>query len=356
MSIEDRKEKNIIDNSMFSISSSVRMIDQPRCHRGLDLRVWLNKNSTKNTCLCPLSYYGEQCQYQNQRIGLTIRFRALSDSSQTLFTIVVSLIDDSNDRIIHSYEQIIYLLMKHCKTKFSIPLLYSTRPKDPTKNYAIHIDFYEKVPLVYRGSVLLPIRFPFLPVHRLAFIIDIPGGNQKIQSCINDQCLHGKCIKYSNNQDNYTFCQCDRGWTGKYCSIQHICTCSSDSLCIGISANNRSICVCPTNKFGPRCLLNETFSGDRCEIADTKLNLLFDKDLVLSQSIFIHFIEIMEFDAPVRSTRFRTIPLREDSLTIHWSQTFHLVFIEPFNNTYYLTVNQAIYNQSAIINKTINRQ
>jgi hypothetical protein len=339
-----------------------------------------------------LSYYGEQCQYQNQRIGLTIRFRALSDSSQTLFTIVVSLIDDSNDRIIHSYEQIIYLLMKHCKTKFSIPLIYSTRPKDPTKKYAIHIDFYEKVPLVYRGSVLLPIRFPFLPVHRLAFIIDIPGGNQKIQSCINDQCLHGKCIKYSNNQDNYTFCQCDRGWIGKYCSIQHICTCSSDSLCIGISANNRSICVCPTNKFGPRCLLNETacqvsdnltcenngqciandnymvfrqnficicqkgFSGDRCEIADTKLNLLFDKDLVLSQSIFIHFIEIMEFDAPVRSTRFRTIPLREDSLTIHWSQTFHLVFIEPFNNTYYLTVNQAIYNQSAIINKTINRQ
>jgi hypothetical protein len=63
----------------------------------------------------------------------------------------------------------------------------------------LHIDFYEKVSLFYRGSVLLPITFPFLPVHRLAFSVDIPGSDTKTHSCYNDQCVHGKCIKYSNN-------------------------------------------------------------------------------------------------------------------------------------------------------------
>ena len=106
--------------------------------------------------------------------------------------------------------------------------------------------------------------------------------------------------------------------------------CASDSLCIGVSANNRSICVCPMNKFGSRCLLTNTicqindnstcqnggqcisnddylvskqkficicrkgFSGDRCEIADNKLILSFDKNIILSQSIFIHFIEVID--------------------------------------------------------------
>jgi hypothetical protein len=187
------KTKNI-ENTILSSSSIIRMSDQypPRCHRGLDLRIWLNnKNgSTTNTCLCPLSYYGDQCQYQNQRISLTIQFRALSDSYQTPFAIVISLIDDSDERIIHSYERITFLSMKDSKTKYNIYLLYSTRPKNPNKHYAIHIDFYEKFSLSYRGSVLLPVNFPFLPVHRLAFFVDIPRIYDKTRICSNDHCVH----------------------------------------------------------------------------------------------------------------------------------------------------------------------
>ncbi|CAF4145088.1 unnamed protein product, partial [Rotaria sordida] len=42
---------------------------QQRCNRGMDMRVWLGDkdNSTTTTCLCPPSYYGDTCQYQNQR-------------------------------------------------------------------------------------------------------------------------------------------------------------------------------------------------------------------------------------------------------------------------------------------------
>ncbi|CAF4447931.1 unnamed protein product, partial [Adineta steineri] len=64
------------------------LLDDPRCHRGLDLCVWLNKSSNHNctsTCLCPPSYYGNQCQYQNQRLSLSIRFHASAQSRQILF-------------------------------------------------------------------------------------------------------------------------------------------------------------------------------------------------------------------------------------------------------------------------------
>ncbi|CAF2974366.1 unnamed protein product [Rotaria sp. Silwood2] len=74
----DDQTKNII-KLKFSSSSHIEMSDQHelRCHRGFDLRIWLNneKNLTINTCLCPPSFYGDMCQYQNQRVSLTIKFR-----------------------------------------------------------------------------------------------------------------------------------------------------------------------------------------------------------------------------------------------------------------------------------------
>jgi hypothetical protein len=392
-SVEDIEEENY-EEKIFSHSSIPEMFDrhQPRCHRGLDLRVWLNDktNLTTNTCLCRPSYYGNQCQYQNQRISLAIAFQALSDSYQTPLAIIISLIDNSDERVIHSYEQITYLSVKHCKSKFNIYLLYSTRPKNATKTYAIHIDFYEKVSLLYRGSVLLPIQFPFLPVHRLAFIVNIPRSDDKRQSCSNAACINGKCIKYSNNPQNFTFCQCKEGWSGRFCTIRHTCTCSPPSLCIGISPNNQSICVCPMNKFGPQCLLvnsicqnnnisstcqnggqcvpydgyiisNQAFicncskgySGNQCEIVDNQLILSFDKNIVLSQALFIHFIEIPIYGQPEQATTFRTIPIRQDNVIIRWSRPFHLVFVELDKKTYYLTILQKIYHRSTTINKTI---
>jgi hypothetical protein len=180
-----------------------------RCNRGLDLYVWMDDGNLKSICLCPPSFYGDRCQYQNQRVSLTLKFGVLSDSWKTLFAMVVSLIDDTNERIIHSYEQFSYLSIRDCKIKFQIYLVYSTRPKNTTKNYAIHIDIHEKVLLTYRRSFLFPIKFSFLPVHRLAFIVDIPPKNDKTHRCSIQTCVHGKCIRYANNLE--TFCRCDQG-------------------------------------------------------------------------------------------------------------------------------------------------
>ncbi|CAF3528930.1 unnamed protein product [Rotaria sp. Silwood1] len=371
--VEDQT-KNII-KPIFSNLPRMEMPHQHelRCHRGFDLRIWLNneKNLTTNACLCPPSFYGNMCQYQNQRVSLTIKFQVVSDSWSTLFAIIISLIDDSEERTIHSYEQFTYLATRDCKIKFNIYLLYSTRPKNESKNYAIQIDIYEKISLIYRGSLLFPIIFPFLPVHRLVYIVDIPRINEDIQSCSNSQCIRGKCVKYSNNPKNGSFCQCKPGWSGRYCTIQHTCTCSSDSICIDVLANNRSVCVCPINKFGDRCLLVNTicqmdknftcqhggqcipadeymisarkficicpkgYIGDRCEIVDNKIILSFQKSIVLSQSIFIHFIQVINNSAPMRTTTFRTIPLTKSSLVVY------CCYSKP-------------YERSTIINKMIN--
>ena len=106
-----------------------------QCHRSLNVRVWLNatENSSNISCLCSPNYYGDKCQYQNERVSLNIRFRTFSDSWRTPFTVIVMLIDDDDQRTIHSSEQFTYLSLKHCRTKFHIDLLYSIRPKNQSK-------------------------------------------------------------------------------------------------------------------------------------------------------------------------------------------------------------------------------
>jgi hypothetical protein len=219
----DLIQRPLKQESSLSFEYTYRSVqpNEQRCHRGLNLQVWLNKekNLTKNVCLCPPSYYGEICQYQNERVSLTLQFGVTSDSVQTPFIILVSLIDNTNERTIHSSEQFTYLPIKHCRRKFNIYLLYSTRPKDKTKDYSIQIDIYEKTELAYRASFIKSLNFTFLPVHRVALKINIPLFTH---DCSNIQCLHGKCLKYFNDRYNRTFCQCKPEWSGRFCSIPYI--------------------------------------------------------------------------------------------------------------------------------------
>jgi len=381
------QKETIETRSSSTIQKSIESTDN-YCHRGLVVRFWSNVL----ICLCPSSYYGSQCQYQNQRVSLTIKFRALASSRQILFAIIIMLIDDSEQQIVQSYEQLTYLSASDCQTKFNIYLLYSTRPKDISTNYSIRIDIYEKVSREYRGSLIYPIEFSFLPVYRLSVIADIPRKYDSTRICSIDRCDHGRCTYYSNNLQSDNFCKCDPGWSGRYCHIRYTCNCSIDSLCIDISANNRSICLCPIDKFGPRCVLLDTicqtnentnstcqnggqcvpindyveskqklicicqqgFRGERCEIIDDRITLSFDKNIITSQSLSIHFIEVINIETePFRSTTFRTLPVKQDSVVIYWSRPFHLVFIEFDNKDYYLALVQKIYNQSTPVNATI---
>ena len=389
-----RKNTTEQDLNALVQRSSVLQINvqhKQRCHRGLPLRVWLDKeqNLTNTTCLCPPSFYGNVCQYQSQRVSLTLKFQAYSDSRRTLFAILVSLIDNSTERIIHSHQQLAYLYIRDCQIKFNLYLLYSTRPKDHTKQYSVHIDIYEKVSLVYRGSLLIPLKFRFLPIHRIALQLNIPRARDNTDKCSNQPCEHGECVRYSDDPHGTTFCRCNHGWSGRYCTIPHTCTCSDGSLCIGVSANNRSLCVCPSKKFGSRCLLDNDicqsnsnatcynggecipvdellvydkkffcicpkhFTGERCEIPATKITLSFHQDIVLPQSMMVHFIEVVNKAPPINGSTFATIAVNQKAATVYWARPFHIAFMQLSNKFFYLITVQRISHPSATIVKRI---
>ncbi|CAF4718658.1 unnamed protein product, partial [Rotaria socialis] len=104
------------------------------CHRGITVLHGVNETKV---CLCPSNYFGAQCQWQNQRISLTIQFiwRNLT-STHVIFEAIIMIIDD-NERIAPNYEQITYMHSRDCDTKFNIYLLYPNRPKNLTHNYSI---------------------------------------------------------------------------------------------------------------------------------------------------------------------------------------------------------------------------
>ena len=361
-----------------------------RCHRGFFLRVALDsdRNSTRTVCLCPPSYYGDMCQFQNQRVSLTLQLRTLSDAWRTLFAVVVSLIDDSDERLIHSHQQFTFVPILDCQIKFNMYLLYSMRPKNSSSRYSLHIDIYEKVSLAYRGSWLTPLLHPFLPVHRLV-LQPVIERSSSVVYCVDRRCIHGRCIMYLNDRNESTFCQCDRGWSGRFCTTPHSSMCSPDSTFVGVLANHRSVCACPLNRFGSRCLLYHTackldrnvtclnggqcvavdehivstrkftclcpkgFSRDRCESSDTKIIVSFHADLVLPQVMLLHFIQVIRGGPPKRATNFRTIPTNRHAIVVDWSDEFHLLFVELFKKDYYLAVVQQTHQPSTSITKTL---
>jgi hypothetical protein len=225
----------------------------------------------------------------------------------------------------------------------------------------------------------------------VATVLNMPSTSDTVETCSNNLCYQGQCIQYSNNTNGATFCRCNYGWTGRYCDIPFSCTCSSDSLCLGILANNRSLCLCPLLKWGSQCLLQSIvcqsdqsntcqnggqcipvddnmisdrkyfmcicqrdFTGDRCEQRDTKIIVSLHQIISLPQSVLFHFIRMIENAVPENGSTFKAITGYQNSVTVHWSRPFHVAFVDLFNNSYFLIIVQKEYNQSATIIRTIN--
>ncbi|CAF3040099.1 unnamed protein product [Rotaria sp. Silwood2] len=184
------------------------------CHQGIV--VLTDVNQTKK-CLCPPNYFGNRCQWQNQRISLTLQFLLRTKISlMNIFRIIIMLIDEQG-QIVGDHEQITYMPVWDRNTKYNIYLLYQNRPKNLSINYSIRIDAFDKITLNYWISWYLPIPYSFLPVNRIAtrlHIHDIEDRESCSLSCGN----HGQCMRYTNNKSLF-FCQCEHGYSGPKCNI-----------------------------------------------------------------------------------------------------------------------------------------
>ncbi|CAF1199696.1 unnamed protein product [Adineta ricciae] len=326
-----------------------------QCNRGLNIRIRMNSSENKSErCLCPPSYYGETCQYQNERVSIIIQLYVASDW-RTLFTVLFLLLD--NEGKVHSHDWIEYLPIRDYNTK----------------NYSVRIDIFNKLTLNYRASWIFPILFSFLPVYPLATQLIIPISSVQPITYCPLPCIHGQCIKYTNTENTF-FCRCDHGWSGSQCSIAHQCNCSSGSLCI-----DQSICICSVHKFGSLCYLNqilckenkclnngrcvmddsrgetiqnmismstcicpEGYNGNSCQFNQTRLDISFADNFNIPESIFIHFIETFTESPHIQTTISKLIPFHQTKITIHTSIIFNIAFAQ-FQDKYHLIVLRKSY-------------
>ena len=178
-------------------------------------------------------------------------------------------------------------------------------------------------------------------------------------------CNKGICAKYTNVEK--FFCHCDTGWSGAQCHIPVNCNdCSSDSVCVG-SIQNRSICICPLNKFGPRCLLthscrqntcqnnglcvvthisfaedsfvcicSEQFYGNRCEKSQTELKILFE-NMKIPSHMTTFIITVNKQQKPIQRVMLKKLSVFRKYVILYIADNFHMVFIK-IDRTYYLIV------------------
>ncbi|UJR34213.1 hypothetical protein I4U23_021619 [Adineta vaga] len=333
------------------------------CHRGILI---LSGNNQTKTCLCPPSYFGSQCQWQNQRISLTFQLIPPQTTFiSAIFQIIIMLIDRQGNKT-DQYEQIVYSPSRDCRTKFHLYLLYPQRTKSHLNNYSIHIDLFNKMTLKHWTSWFIPIPFQFLPVNRISTKLIIPNERLK-RPCLLLCGLHGQCMQYTNNQSKY-FCLCDQKYSGSFCNESYQCQCSEDSFCL-----TSNICICPLDRFGSKCYLKrsicsltnnpckndgiciptddrinlhgyscfckENYFGLHCEVNSYRVSVKLDEAITRSSSfVFIHFITIFQHAKHERTTILKKIPIDSDTIIFYTSKQFNIAFVQLVNQSYYLLI------------------
>ncbi|UJR20053.1 hypothetical protein I4U23_023187 [Adineta vaga] len=329
------------------------------CFRGI---LVLDGPNKRKQCLCPPQYFGDRCQWQSQRISLTLKFTWYSaTSSFVIFQIIIMLIDHYGS-ITPYYEQILYLPTRDCSSKYNLYLLYPDRPKSLTSNYSIRIDLYEKKMLTYWGSWHLSIPFHFLPVNRIATQLHIPQEYDYQQSCLLSCGLHGKCT---------------------FCNITYECSCAKDSICL-----SSSICVCPIHKLGSlcyvkhpichpsnnpcqhnglcipnddriglttfTCLCSQEYSGERCQNRNVQIVIHFNSIFNLATTfLYVNLITAFQNSIPERVVSLKKIPFDQKYIKLYAVKPFNILFIQMSYHEYYLAILREKYLSSEDISTEV---
>ncbi|CAF4191250.1 unnamed protein product, partial [Adineta steineri] len=373
--IQNKSIENQIHDKMIT-SSSIKSITQSEiCNSGLHIYHRLGIDKYSSLCFCPPNYYGDQCQYQNQRVSLTLTL--ITVEQPITYAIVVMLIEDDNDRQeIHSYHQFTYVPLEHCGQPVNLYLLYSKRGKNNSKNYSIRIDAFNRDSLTHLMSWHLTIPFVFLPVNRISAFLTLPISRAFDPKHCTLQCYKGTCMKYHNEEQ--FFCQCYSGWSGAQCHIPIDCSmCASNSICIG-SIRNRSICVCPHGKFGSSCRLqlicptgfckndgrcividermidesymcfcSEQFFGARCENVKHRIDISLE-NIETPLYLLAYIYTRISFERSLLTfVILRKMSMFQSNITLYSQAQFRMVIVK-IDNRYYLAVLQKFVSSNIV--------
>ena len=255
-----------------------------KCNQGLAVRL-----GTNIRCMCPGAYYGNRCQYFSDRITIITHLNLSytpydSPGSSTVILKIVTFLLFEKDEVIDLHEfHVIPSLERLNYTKHKFYLIYSRSDrmlKHKRQRYFNRTDIINHHPysvrfvafeLQYNNTIELgvwdyPIYFDFLSSFRLSSILRFPKTylNQSHDPCINATCnSNSTCRPLFFSQTQSYDCFCKNGFYGHRCHLySNNCSdyCSTNSICIPNSrplllGNKQPLCVCPLNRFGPRCNL-----------------------------------------------------------------------------------------------------
>ncbi|CAF1690273.1 unnamed protein product, partial [Adineta ricciae] len=153
----------------------------------------IKKRSSDLGCLCPPSYYGSRCQYQSERLLITLRTTRPAnlnghENKENALRLIACLV--FNDTITADCEDIIHVPMM----KQMFYLIYPRPPPKQRGHWTVRLHAYSitRLTVDYISSWLFDIPFSFLPVNRL--VLDLFLTEQ--ERCNTLSCNHGYCRKY----------------------------------------------------------------------------------------------------------------------------------------------------------------
>ena len=287
---------SIFTSRTITLSESVNVTDENFasnhissfiCNRGI--AVYDKQNL--QICFCSPAYYGELCHYHSDRITIIVHLDLASFNQTEIPLLYIKnnllvnniIIDHHEFHVIPSFE-----FKTYTKHRFYFTYWSSWRSPYQRKHryfnrsdvinnhpYSVHFDIYallNDMTTIELGSWHYTIYYDYLPSHRLALVLRFPPwfNMNNTGHCQNVTCWPNSTCKPILNKNDSTYCSCNQGFYGPKCQwYQTKCNsyCSSESFCLpdgrGRLANtNNPFCLCPINRFGPRCHLRR----DECSL------------------------------------------------------------------------------------------
>ena len=319
-----------------------------RCNRGIGVLSIDNQT----VCFCPPQYYGDRCQYQNDRLSVLLHlnlsqstYAATTDPNITLKLLLI-FFDHNRTLMTHEFhfrpafedtineKKRVHFFYSHASdNRQRRENRYRNRSDILQRHpHSIQIDLYELRPNQRPLLVSVwkyPLFFDYLPVSHFAKVLHLRRVNATQNACppnaacyplMNDlsqhvcacqanysredcsnedeECRDGHCAEGSLCKSNYRaahrgnhhpYCVCLFGRAGDRCDIEL-------DLCDPNPCQNGGSCLSSSTLDQTTCLCTKEFYGDKCQFQKRHIRLAVDTSVqfvgVVIQYFDIDFISL----------------------------------------------------------------
>jgi len=125
---------------------------------------------------------------------------------------------------------------------------------------------------------------------------------------------------------------------GSRCYLKRSICQSTNNPC-----QNNELCLPIDDRLGSQdfiCVCKEGYSGERCQYKGNQINIHMDETIIsINSSLLIHYITAFDGLAKhEQTTILKKIPFAHNTITVHASQPFNILFVQIPDGNYYLTV------------------